>query len=232
MLVLRIGIQQKWWDNEVQIKHHSSRPVAHWSLVASCLLLASLLASYFILGNPLISSHHPVLVEFRWSLLINIFIWTVAILILHLIPSPNITDGNVYIYTLQFFVEELIRKKRGGKRLGRLWPSLSHKRRSSRGTGAVRVHVSRSKKRNDTMKYVLVTGGVVSGLGKGVTASSIGVVLKACGLRVTCIKIGSLSTPFSFLFIFFHKSLLILVQIQIQQQDSFLHLDIRLLMGF
>ncbi|OAY61899.1 CTP synthase isoform X2 [Manihot esculenta] len=39
------------------------------------------------------------------------------------------------------------------------------------------------------MKYVLVTGGVVSGLGKGVTASSIGVVLKACGLRVTSIKI-------------------------------------------
>ena len=40
------------------------------------------------------------------------------------------------------------------------------------------------------MKYVLVTGGVVSGLGKGVTASSIGVVLKSCGLRVTSIKIG------------------------------------------
>ncbi|GFZ04537.1 CTP synthase family protein [Actinidia rufa] len=39
------------------------------------------------------------------------------------------------------------------------------------------------------MKYVLVTGGVVSGLGKGVTASSIGVVLKACGLRVASIKI-------------------------------------------
>ncbi|KAI3676581.1 hypothetical protein L1987_86192 [Smallanthus sonchifolius] len=39
------------------------------------------------------------------------------------------------------------------------------------------------------MKYVLVTGGVVSGLGKGVTASSIGVVLKASGLRVTSIKI-------------------------------------------
>ncbi|RYR27392.1 hypothetical protein Ahy_B01g051430 isoform G [Arachis hypogaea] len=29
------------------------------------------------------------------------------------------------------------------------------------------------------MKYVLVTGGVVSGLGKGVTASSIGLLLKA-----------------------------------------------------
>lgn len=40
------------------------------------------------------------------------------------------------------------------------------------------------------MKYVLVTGGVVSGLGKGVTASSIGVLLKSCGLRVTSIKIG------------------------------------------
>lgn len=40
------------------------------------------------------------------------------------------------------------------------------------------------------MKYVLVTGGVVSGLGKGVTASSIGLILKACGLRVTSIKIG------------------------------------------
>ncbi|AQK88697.1 CTP synthase family protein [Zea mays] len=39
------------------------------------------------------------------------------------------------------------------------------------------------------MKYVLVTGGVVSGLGKGVTASSVGVVLKSCGLRVTSIKI-------------------------------------------
>ena len=40
------------------------------------------------------------------------------------------------------------------------------------------------------MKYVVVTGGVVSGLGKGVTASSIGVLLKNCGLRVTSIKIG------------------------------------------
>jgi CTP synthase len=39
------------------------------------------------------------------------------------------------------------------------------------------------------MKYVLVTGGVVSGLGKGITASSIGVLLKACGQRVTHIKI-------------------------------------------
>jgi hypothetical protein len=45
------------------------------------------------------------------------------------------------------------------------------------------------------MKYVLVTGGVVSGLGKGVTASSIGVLLKGCGLRITSIKIGKTAPP-------------------------------------
>lgn len=39
------------------------------------------------------------------------------------------------------------------------------------------------------MKYILVTGGVISGIGKGVIASSIGTLLKACSLRVTSIKI-------------------------------------------
>lgn len=39
------------------------------------------------------------------------------------------------------------------------------------------------------MKYLVVTGGVVSGLGKGISISSMGAVLKACGLRVTAIKI-------------------------------------------
>jgi CTP synthase len=39
------------------------------------------------------------------------------------------------------------------------------------------------------MRYVVVSGGVLSGLGKGVTASSIGVLLKAAGLRVTAVKI-------------------------------------------
>ena len=53
------------------------------------------------------------------------------------------------------------------------------------------------------MKYVLVTGGVVSGLGKGVTASSIGLLLQACGLRVTSIKIGS---SFKILFFFWFFS--------------------------
>ena len=38
-------------------------------------------------------------------------------------------------------------------------------------------------------KYVFVTGGVVSGLGKGVTASALGRLLKDCGLKVTAQKL-------------------------------------------
>ena len=40
-----------------------------------------------------------------------------------------------------------------------------------------------------SMKYVVVTGGVLSGLGKGITTSSIGRLLKARGLKVTAVKI-------------------------------------------
>ncbi|KAI5779691.1 CTP synthase [Geopyxis carbonaria] len=39
------------------------------------------------------------------------------------------------------------------------------------------------------MKYVLVSGGVISGIGKGVIASSTGLLLKTIGLKVTSIKI-------------------------------------------
>jgi len=39
------------------------------------------------------------------------------------------------------------------------------------------------------MKYVVITGGTISGLGKGTTISSVGVVLRSHGLRVTAIKI-------------------------------------------
>lgn len=38
-------------------------------------------------------------------------------------------------------------------------------------------------------KIVVVTGGVLSGIGKGVTASSIGVLFRAMGYRVTALKI-------------------------------------------
>lgn len=39
------------------------------------------------------------------------------------------------------------------------------------------------------IKYILVTGGVISGVGKGIISSSIGVLLKNTGYKVTCIKI-------------------------------------------
>ncbi|MDR3224984.1 MAG: CTP synthase [Clostridiales Family XIII bacterium] len=38
-------------------------------------------------------------------------------------------------------------------------------------------------------KYIFVTGGVVSGLGKGITAASLGRLLKDCGLKVTAQKL-------------------------------------------
>ena len=39
------------------------------------------------------------------------------------------------------------------------------------------------------VKFILVTGGVISGIGKGVIASSVGLLIKSSGLRVTAIKI-------------------------------------------
>ena len=38
------------------------------------------------------------------------------------------------------------------------------------------------------VKYVFVTGGVVSGLGKGITAASLGRLLKNRGIKVTIQK--------------------------------------------
>ena len=38
-------------------------------------------------------------------------------------------------------------------------------------------------------KYIFVTGGVVSGLGKGITAASLGRLLKQRGLKVTAQKL-------------------------------------------
>ena len=41
----------------------------------------------------------------------------------------------------------------------------------------------------DSTKYIFVTGGVVSGLGKGITAASLGRLLKARGLKVAAQKL-------------------------------------------
>ena len=40
-----------------------------------------------------------------------------------------------------------------------------------------------------TTKYIFVTGGVVSGLGKGITAASLGLILKSKGLKVIAQKL-------------------------------------------
>src|SRR4030042_251296 len=46
-----------------------------------------------------------------------------------------------------------------------------------------------SESREMGMKVIIVTGGVLSGLGKGITSSSIGRILKSRGLKVTAMKI-------------------------------------------
>ena len=45
------------------------------------------------------------------------------------------------------------------------------------------------KKIGKKIKYIFVVGGVMSGVGKGITAASIGKILQARGIRVTAIKI-------------------------------------------
>ena len=39
------------------------------------------------------------------------------------------------------------------------------------------------------MKFVFITGGVLSSLGKGITTASLGLLLKSRGLKVTIVKI-------------------------------------------
>ena len=43
--------------------------------------------------------------------------------------------------------------------------------------------------RGDHVKYIFITGGVMSGLGKGITAASVGRILKNRGYKVTAVKI-------------------------------------------
>ena len=46
-----------------------------------------------------------------------------------------------------------------------------------------------NKKEEVSPKYIFVVGGVISGVGKGVTSSSIGKIMQNRGLKVTAIKI-------------------------------------------
>lgn len=48
--------------------------------------------------------------------------------------------------------------------------------------------MQKDKKENQKCKYIFVTGGVLSGVGKGITAASIGAILKAQGYKVSIQK--------------------------------------------
>ncbi|TKR67923.1 hypothetical protein L596_023995 [Steinernema carpocapsae] len=50
-------------------------------------------------------------------------------------------------------------------------------------------NASRETEDEEPVKLILVTGGVISGVGKGIISSSLGVLLKANGYRVSAIKI-------------------------------------------
>lgn len=44
-------------------------------------------------------------------------------------------------------------------------------------------------------KYIFVTGGVCSGLGKGIASASIGAILKGCGYKIYTIKMDPYLNP-------------------------------------
>ena len=47
---------------------------------------------------------------------------------------------------------------------------------------------AQKKHKTNTPKYIFVTGGVLSGVGKGITAASIGAIMKAKGYKVSIQK--------------------------------------------
>lgn len=53
----------------------------------------------------------------------------------------------------------------------------------------MRFHGSKGRNGGSMTKYIFVTGGVVSGLGKGITAASLGRLLKSRGLKVAAQKL-------------------------------------------
>src|SRR5512134_2471381 len=63
-------------------------------------------------------------------------------------------------------------------------------------TGEVTLRTGRLRSRRDPpatvtpmTKFICVTGGVVSSLGKGIAAASLGAILEARGLKVTLVKL-------------------------------------------
>jgi CTP synthase len=74
-------------------------------------------------------------------------------------------------------------------RYRRALPDWCAASRGSSGTVAFRRDFGRRTKEKVLAKHIFVTGGVASSLGKGLTASSLGRLLKSRGLRVTMQKL-------------------------------------------
>ncbi len=85
------------------------------------------------------------------------------------------------------------------------------------------------------MKYILVTGGVISGIGKGIIASSVGTILKSCGLHVTAIKIDPYINIDAGTFSPYEHGMsheaIVLIQYIIKQLCAMLHLSYLLCSG-
>jgi CTP synthase len=62
------------------------------------------------------------------------------------------------------------------------------KKKSSQFKNKIAISTRKSTSKDFQTKYVFVTGGVVSSIGKGLTAASLGALLEARGFRVTLMK--------------------------------------------
>ena len=51
-----------------------------------------------------------------------------------------------------------------------------------------KVDKNNGKKANASTKFIFISGGVISGVGKGIAASSIGFLLKSHGIKVSMMK--------------------------------------------
>ena len=80
-----------------------------------------------------------------------------------------------------------LRQQRTPSSEGGLRPDARQKRRKGCASSPMRKKFEKEEC-SMAVKYVFVTGGVVSGLGKGITAASLGRLLKARGYRVTMQK--------------------------------------------
>ncbi len=62
------------------------------------------------------------------------------------------------------------------------------KKIKNKKNSSLKVSTSKSTKKGFQQKFIFVTGGVVSSVGKGLTAASLGAILEARGVKITLMK--------------------------------------------